>query len=243
MQEENSGDKMPDAGLITITLRRSHVRLAALLLVGFVLGYATAKIGNRAAGREAIQSGVSADRAPIVSSAPIKVDVSGRPARGDANAPVTIVEFMDYQCPYCARHFRETYHPLINANIGHLRYVVRQYPVSSLHPDALKAAEAAECAFEQGKFWEYHEALFERSPRLPLDTLKSIAARLRLDTSKFDGCVDSSEAERAVLRDLSDGKRYGVIGTPTFFVNGRAIVGAQPLTVIQAEIDRASEQR
>jgi protein-disulfide isomerase len=156
---------------------------------------------------------------------------------------VTLVEFTDYQCPYCARHFRTTFDSLIASNPGQLRYVVRNFPVTSLHADAEKAAEAAECAFDQGKFWEYHSALFKRSPRLAPDTLKAIAMQLGMNMASFQDCVASGKKESVIRHDMDDARQYGVQGTPTFFINGRIVVGAQPLAVFQGEIDRALQSR
>jgi protein-disulfide isomerase len=226
--------------LVTITLRRAHVRLAAFLLVGFGLGYGAARLQDSRSERSAATSPRSvSDGAIPTTAAPIRVDVAGRPAKGPDGAAVTLVEFTDYQCPFCARHFKETYAELLAANAGQLRYVIRNFPVTSLHPDAQKAAEAAECAFDQSKFWEYHNALFERSPTLPRDTLKRIAAQLGLNTARFTDCLDSGKKQAVVLRDMSDARRYGVRGTPTFFINGRILVGAEPIAVFQTEIDRA----
>jgi protein-disulfide isomerase len=227
--------------LVTITVRRVHLQMVGVLLVGFILGYAAA--GRRAAAPTEPQVTQAGTPQPGSDRAPITIDVSGRPATGPARAAVTLVEFTDYQCPFCARYFRETYDSLLRVNGNRLRYVVRNYPVNSLHPDAQKAAEAAECAFDQGKFWEYHRVLFERSPKLARDSLTHFAKRVGLDVSKFERCLDSGAKEAVVRRDLQDGRRYGVIGTPTFFVNGKILVGAQPLTVIQAEIDRAIASR
>jgi protein-disulfide isomerase len=242
-----AGDPGPirDTDLVTIKVRRVHVQFAVVLLLGFVLGYGAARLRDRSLPQplSTRSQGSVSDGALSAPTAPIRVDVAGRPARGPERAAVTLVEFTDYQCPYCARYFTQTYDTLLAANAGHLRYVVRNFPVTSLHPNAQKAAEAVECAFEQGRFWEYHNALFKRSPRFPLDTLKAIAAHLGLNTARFDDCLDSGKKEPVVRRDIEDGRHYGVQGTPTFFINGRIIVGAQPITVFQAEIDRALQDR
>jgi protein-disulfide isomerase len=245
-------DPRPDqreGDLVTITLRRAHIRLAAVLLLGFVLGYGAATLRDRklpegppVASRGSVSPETPPETLPAAAE-PIRVDVAGRPAWGPQRAAVTVVEFTDYQCPFCARHFRETYDQILAANPGRVRYVIRNFPVTTLHPDAQKAAEAAECALDQGKFWEYHKALFERSPKLPLDSLKGIAARLGLNRSKFEGCLDSGKKAPVILHDVQDGQRYGVRGTPTFFINGRIVVGAQPITVFQAAIDRAFQHR
>ena len=246
MEGGDPGSIGRDTDLLTIKVRRVHVRFAAMLLLGFVLGYGTARLRDRSLAESLpIRSQGSVSDGALLSApaAPIRVDVAGRPARGPERAAVTLVEFTDYQCPYCARHFRETYDTLLAANAGHLRYVVRNFPVTSLHRDAQKAAEAVECAFDQGRFWEYHNALFKRSPTFPRDSLTAIAAELGLNVPRFEDCLDSGKKKSVVLRDMEDGRRYGVRGTPTFFINGRMIVGAEPTTVFQAEIDRALQHR
>jgi protein-disulfide isomerase len=231
-----------DSDILTIRLRRAHVRLAAMLLVGFALGYGTATfIGRGSAPSSVIPSQGNSDAAPPTTAGPIRVETSGRPSRGPDRAAVTLVEFTDYQCPYCARHFRETFDSLISSKPGQLRYVVRNFPVTNIHPYAQKAAEAAECAFDQGKIWEYHSPLFKRSPRFPPDTLKAIAMQLGLNMATFQDCLSSGKKESVIRQDMNDARHYGVQGTPTFFVNGRIVVGAQPLSVFQDEIDRALE--
>ena len=241
MEEDHPEPIKRDSDILTIRLRRAHVRLAAMLLIGFALGYGTATFTNRssAASSDIKSQGPNPNAAPATASAPIRVETSGRPSTGPNQAPVTLVEFTDYQCPYCARHFRQTFDSLISNNPGQLRYVIRNFPVTSLHSDAQKAAEAAECAFDQGKFWEYHNALFKRSPRFPPDTLKVIARQLGLNMASFEQCLTSGKKESVIQKDMDDARQYGVQGTPTFFVNGRIVVGAQPLSVFQGEIDRA----
>lgn len=163
---------------------------------------------------------------------PLRFEVAdeGHPARGPATAPITIVEFSDFECPYCKRvlptleEVRETYGDQV-------RIVYRHYPLSS-HPNAQKAAEASLCARDQGKFWEMHDLLFAEQGQLSVDDLKEKAARLGLDGELFDECLDSSRYFEAVQADLRAGSAAGVDGTPSLFVNGRFISGAVPFQTV-----------
>lgn len=167
-----------------------------------------------------------------------RVAVSGSTGfvRGAREAPVTIVEFSDFQCPFC-KSVTATVKQVVERYPGKVKWVFRDFPIPSLHPAAPKAHEAARCAAEQGKFWEYHDLLFEKSPREAPDDLKQYAKDLKLDTASFAQCLDSGKHEAAVNRDVQEGMRLGVTGTPTFFINGRELVGAQPLTAFQKIID------
>lgn len=156
--------------------------------------------------------------------------------RGAKDAPVTIVEFSDFQCPFC-KNATVTVKQVVEKNVGKVKWVFRDFPIAGLHPAAPKAHEAARCAAEQGKFWEYHDLLFEKSPRQAPDELKQYAKDLKLDAASFVQCLDSGKHEAEVTRDIQEGSRLGVTGTPTFFINGRQLVGAQPSTAFQKIID------
>jgi len=163
------------------------------------------------------------------------------PVKGDSNAPVTIIEFSDFECPFCARFFTDTL-PQIQAkyiDTGKVKFVYRDFPLS-IHDNAQKAAEAAECAYDQGKFWEYHDLLFENQRSLTITSLKSYASQLSLDQSTFDSCLDSGKNAQEVKDDFQAGVNAGVSGTPAFFVNGVSLSGAQPFSafeqVIEAEL-------
>jgi protein-disulfide isomerase len=156
--------------------------------------------------------------------------------RGAKDAPVTIVEFSDFQCPFC-KNATLTVKQVVEKYSGKVKWVFRDFPIANLHPAAPKAHEAARCAAEQGKFWEYHDLLFEKSPRQAPDELKQYAKDLKLDSASFVQCLDSGKHEAEVNRDIQDGARLGVTGTPTFFINGRQLVGAQPSTAFQKIID------
>jgi protein-disulfide isomerase len=159
----------------------------------------------------------------------------GGASKGPKDAPVTIVEFSDFQCPYCARvlpavkKLEETYG-------DKLRVVFRHYPLP-IHPNAPKAAEAAACAQDQGKFWEMHDKLFSNQQKLQVADLKAAAAELSLDPQVFGQCLDSAQHEALWHADQEQGNAYGVSGTPAFFINGRFLSGAQPYENFSQVVD------
>jgi len=150
-----------------------------------------------------VVSGVSADNDPFW---------------GPEDAPVTIIEFSDFQCSFCQRHFDQTLPLLLDTYSDRVRYVYRDFPITTIHPQAFKAAEAAQCAFAQGQFWEYHDVLFQNQTALDVASLKKHATALGLDSGAFDECLDSGRYTEEVQADLDDGRSYGVNGAPTFFI-------------------------
>ncbi|HEU4828538.1 MAG TPA: thioredoxin domain-containing protein [Gemmatimonadales bacterium] len=201
---------------------------------------------RRVAALEAIEARMNRERNVTVHLQPLRLDVDdpAAPALGPANAPVTLVEFSDFQCPFCGR-FYPTLHRLAGTYGDKLRIVYRQYPIASLHPNAVKAAEASLCANEEGKFWEAHDLMFQEQDRLTVRELKAMAGRLGIDRGKFDTCLDSGRYTEQVQNDLADGARFGVTGTPALFVNGIPIDGgAVPyetvVRAIDAELARAN---
>ncbi len=158
---------------------------------------------------------------------------------GKEDAPITIVEFSDFQCPFCSRFDEDTLPELKEKYIdtGKVKFVYRDYPLE-FHQYAQKAAEASECADEQGKYWEYHDILFKNQDKLTVDDLKKYTAELKLDTTKFNECLDSSKYKEEVEKDFNDGQSYGVSGTPAFFVNGILISGAQPFSAFEEIIEQ-----
>ena len=182
------------------------------------------------------------------SSAPATVSAADRRALGRADAPVTIVEFSDFQCPYCRRHVSATLPALKTDYIatGKVRYVFRDLPIDSIHPHARKAAEAAHCAGEQGRYWEMHDVLFQHQRQLAAGNLKAHAGALGLDRDAFDACLDEGKHVKAVRDDEVAARSIGVTATPTFFigktrpdgtVEGIRIVGAQPIAAFRKAID------
>jgi len=169
----------------------------------------------------------------------IKASVDDDPSQGSKDASVTIIEFSDFECPYCARFYSQTM-PQIRMNYidtDKVKFVYRDFPLD-FHQYAKKAAEAAECADEQGKFWEFHDKLYENQNALDNESLKQYAKDMGLKTDQFNTCLDSGKMTQEVLKDLEDGSSYGVTGTPTLFINGIKVVGAQPYEVFQKIIDQ-----
>jgi protein-disulfide isomerase len=164
---------------------------------------------------------------------PSKAQVSFDPARlrGDPNAAVTIVEFSDFQCPYC-RKAEAAVKEVLAKHPGEVRLAYRDFPLRQIHPDAQSAAEASRCAEEQGKFWEYHDALFA-APKPDRDMQLQLAQNLGLDEKKFDACLSSGKYKEEIEQDLQDGMQAGVSGTPGFFINGIALSGAQPVSAFE----------
>jgi protein-disulfide isomerase len=170
----------------------------------------------------------------------IEVEAKG-PSRGPAAAPVTIVEFSDFQCPFCGREY-----PVIDKVMkeydGKVRLVFRHFPLD-FHPFAAKAAEAGACAADQGKFWELHDKMFSNQGKLAVDDLKGYAKSVGVDPAKFDKCLDSGEKKAQVEADQKAGAEAGVNGTPAFFVNGVFINGAVPYEQIKQAVDRELKKK
>jgi protein-disulfide isomerase len=164
------------------------------------------------------------------------VATNGAPFKGAEKAAVTIVKFEDFQCPYC-KTVQGTFPELLKRYDGKVRLVHKDLPLDAIHPQARQAAEAARCAGEQGKFWEYHDKLYANSPKAGVEELKSYAKEVGLNAVSFDQCYGSGKFRAAVQKDLNDGAQLGLTGTPTFFINGREISGAQPVEAFAAIID------
>ncbi len=179
----------------------------------------------------------------------VVLSIEGAPWKGEPTARVLLIEFSDYQCPFCARHVRETLPQIERDYIrtGKIRYMVRDFPLPT-HPRAFKAAEAAHCASDQGRFWEMYARLFEHQNALDLEVLVQHAQALGLDLAKFQKCLNEGQHAETVRRDLEEGRKAGVRGTPTFFLGvlepkslqvkvQRVIVGAQPYTAFREAIE------
>lgn len=169
---------------------------------------------------------------------PPSIDVAYDPARvkGDPKAPITIVEFSDYQCPFCKKT-ESTLKEILTKYNGQVKLAYLDFPLREIHPRAQPAAEAAHCAGEQGKFWEYHDALFEDQSKLAAADLLSRAKALKLDETSFQSCLESGRFKSKVEADLEAGNKAGVAGTPGFFVNGIFLSGAQPQAEFEKIID------
>jgi len=166
----------------------------------------------------------------------VDLGAAGHPTLGPKNAPVTVIEFADFQCPFCKRS--EDAVKAVREKYGdRVQLVFMDFPLS-FHPHAMPAANAARCAEAQGKFWQYHDALFADQSKLEPNDLKATAKTLGLDTAKFNACLDKNQYDQAIQKDLAEGHKLNVNGTPTFFIDGREVVGAQPTENFVSIIDQ-----
>ncbi len=176
---------------------------------------------------------------------PVKVGVGDFPMLGDKNAKVTVIEFADFRCPFCEQWFKATESNLMSdyVNKGKVKFYFRNY--AFLGPASTLAANAGECANDQGKFWAFHDYMYQHQPdesdtsMFTIDNLSQLAGTLGMDQSQFQTCLSTNQDDAKAAKDLSDGQAAGVNGTPTTFVNGVAIVGAVPYSQIKAAIDNA----
>ncbi len=215
------------------------IGIVQILLLAFV-ALNISNIGNNTVDLAGDSLPTGAAVADDIPTAPVDMKelLDDDAVKGDAKAPVTIVEFSDYECPFCAKFYTETYKQLEEKYIktGKVKFVYRDFPLS-FHPQAQKAAEAAECAGEQGKYYDMHNKLFESGVQGGVATFKKYAADLKLDTAKFNTCLDTGAMAAEIRKDFADGQNAGVQGTPGFFVNGKIISGAQPYSVFEQIIE------
>lgn len=185
---------------------------------------------------------------------PVTMNVGEGPMLGRADAPVTMIEFSDYECPFCRKYFSSTFQELKKAYIdtGKVRYIFRDFPLERIHPDARLAAEAAHCAGDQGKYWEMHDRLFTHQGAKKPDTLKSLAGDMKLDLTSFEVCLDNGKYAKAVNEHIAAGSAAGVTGTPGFFIGktqedntivATGMKGAQPAAVFSQVIDGLLDQK
>jgi len=179
----------------------------------------------------------------LVPPDPFRSDVGAEgPSRGAADAPVTIVEFEDFQCPFCKKA-QGTLEQVLLRYKDKVRVVHRDFPLQPLHPASQKAHEAARCAEEQGKFWEYRDLLYKNAPAAAPEQLNDYASRTGMDVTAFKQCLDSGKFKLVVQKDETEGNRLGVQGTPAFFINGRLLSGAQPENEFARVIDEELNKR
>jgi protein-disulfide isomerase len=188
-------------------------------------------------------------RAPAAPSQNVVLDLSNNPSKGEATAKLTLIEFSDFQCPFCGRHVRDTAAQLDKEYVstGKLRHVFMDLPLEMIHKVAFKAAEGAHCAGEQGKYWEMHDRLFENQNKLEL--LTPHAEAIGLNVPKFEECLNSGRHAAAIRQDIAEAEKAGVTGTPTFFLaytdpksskikTVRRLSGAKPYSAFKTEIDK-----
>jgi len=168
----------------------------------------------------------------------VGISIDNDAVLGDDDAPITIIEFSDYECPFCTRFYLNTLPQIKSEYIdtGKVKLIYRDYPLG-FHANAQKAAEAAECAGEQGKYYEMHDKLFDEGVNGGVSSFKQYAKEIGLNAGEFNECLDSGEMASEVQKDFQDGQRVGVRGTPTFFINGQYLSGAQPFEVFKQVIE------
>ena len=273
MSEENQTNEPSSNEESKITIKKSTYNnmlkgmVAIIAIATFLGGYAIGSFDNNSNSLSAdeIKEMISEIEAKAPTAIPQPTQGPGRPStpqifqvsldddpvKGDPDAPVTIVEFSDFQCPFCSRFFIQTL-PALQENYidtGKVKLVYRDFPIDSLHPNARPVHIAAECADEQGKFWEYHDVLFENQGqwnRLNSADLSSqlneYATSMGLNSASFDSCLSSQSIANEVNADYLQAAQYGASGTPTFFIGNEKngfikLVGAQPFSAFQAAID------
>lgn len=228
----------------TVTFKRSHF-YAVLTVLAFAAGVL---LGYVAWGMEPAGQTVQVVSPPsaAIAEAPATeepqyrrydIPIEKAYALGPEDAPITLVEFSDYECPFCRRWHDEVYEPLLAAYPGKIRFVYRHLPLTSIHPDAFPAAEAAMCAGEQDAYWQYHEKLFSNES-LGDTVYIQYAQDLGLDMKAFEACMSDHKYQEAIQADVDFAIDLGIRSTPTFFINGLAVVGAQPLDVFKQVIDK-----
>jgi len=229
-------DKTIQEGLYALSI----ALVVASVILSLSIVYAANNVSSNFAGNLLIPSDQQAPptQQPPEEPETVQVSADDDPGKGNANAKVTIIQFSEFQCPFAGRFARDTLPDIKKDYIdtGKVKFVYRDFIV---HSTSQKAQEAAQCANEQGKFWEMHDLLYQNQGALEVDDLKGYAQQLGLNTASFDSCLDSGKYESEVQKDTSDGRSYGVGGTPTFFINGKKLVGAQPYETFQQAIEEA----
>lgn len=228
------------------------VTVPILLVSSFIIGLVTGfliwglqgeKYRQQASSAEAalataVKSGsnatpVAANQAPRR----YKIPIEGAPSIGPENAAITIIEFSDYQCPYCTKWHQEVYHQLMETYKGKIRFIYKDFPLFSIHENAIPAAEAAYCAGEQNKYWEYHDRLFSGDAQLNLATYQQYASDVSLNIDKFNACITNRTYQKDVEANYEWAANLGIQSTPTFFINGLAMVGAQSYASFKQVVD------
>lgn len=227
--------------------------LVAFILLLLLIGFFAKRTLNY---YQQIQTG-TVDLSAFSSEAVSKVDASqtvqtinnsyinnfqSDPTLGPSDAVLTVVMFEDFECPFCGELFPDL-RATMNTYGDRVRFVYRDFPVASLHPDAEQAAQAGQCANEQGKFWEYHDLLFKNQDRLAIENLHGYATQVNLNMQQFDECLSSGKYAAEIQEDLNDGLQAGVVGTPTIFFNGNKVQGVLTLEGLNAIIEQFLNQK
>jgi protein-disulfide isomerase len=238
MPEDPTNVNKPARSVRAARLARSSraqrpVIYTALLVCGFLLGIASGFLiwgNNSPTLADSVNETQSLKR--------ISVEEGNNPSIGPADAPITIIEFSDYQCPFCQRWHDQVFQRLLDEYPTQVRIVYRDFPLESIHPESLPAAMAADCAGDQNAYWQFHDRLFSYEVDLGREAYLKYASELKLDMTAFTACLDSNKYEAEVRADMKYGSSLGVYSTPTFYVNGLYLLGAQPYDTFKALIDK-----
>jgi protein-disulfide isomerase len=216
--------------------RRGVGRIAGWVVLGAALGLAAGWLAWRGGGAAAARSGEGVEAAAGVDYVH-GVDVSNDPALGPPDAPITIVEFSDFECPFCSR-FAQSTAPALRRHYGErIRWIFVNYPLRSIHPNAYEAALAGECAAEQDRFWPFYDALFGGRYELSSSGYAAAARDIGVDEKRFETCYRNADHAPEVALDIQEGEKFYILGTPTFYVNGKRMEGAQRPEAFAAVID------
>lgn len=241
----NSGNNVSNTtSSDTITIKKdslwkySTFVLAAILIVGAFVFFMGDKNSAGPTGNVVEQPG---EQLPTQPTSKVEVNIEGAPFKGENDAPVVMVEYSDYECPFCGRFYSQTLPQIQKEYIdtGKVKLVYKDFPLS-FHPNAQKAAESAECARDQKKddgYWNMHDKIFENQQSINVENYKKWAREIGLNGAQFDSCLDSDKFASAVQKDFNEGTEDGVQGTPAFFINGKLISGAQPFSAFKQAID------
>ena len=233
---KETAHQSPNPYLIPLSILVAGMMIAGAVMYANKGGTASSASGGLAAGAgEAAGGGAPADPKALADDDPVL---------GNPDAPVTVVEFSDYQCPFCGRFYKTVEKQLIDTYVktGKVKFVYRDF--AFLGDESQWAAQAANCAGDQGKYWQYHDYLFdhqqgENEGAFSKANLKRFAKDMGLNNAQFDLCLDSGKHEAEVAKDVEAGRQFGVGGTPTTFINGKLIAGAQPFAAFEQAIEEA----
>lgn len=229
-------------------IKTTQILVSLLVVAAFLIGVLVTKVqylekGQSTAAAPTAQVPAQGNQPPAPGA---KVDVSSGkfPLLGKSDAKVTVIEFADFRCPFCEKFYTETESQIIKdyVDTGKVKFAFRNY--AFLGPASIVAANAAECANEQGKFWEFHDYLYKNQPSesdtslYVTDKLTTIAGQLGMNTNQFSSCLSANKYDKDASQDLADGQKAGVTGTPTVFINGISVVGAQPYSAFKTIIDQ-----
>jgi len=239
---ENPSPLIPPQSPNTITFKRSHL-YAVMIPLAFVLGLSVGFLfwGRNQPQSAPAQAAVQDGQVATPTQQPIRrydVPTGDNPSLGPANAAITIIEFSDYQCPYCRKWEMEAWPQIQAAYPGKIRLVYRDFPLYSIHPESESAAIAAWCAGDQNKYWEFHDLLFSDTLPLGQDSYIKYASQVNLNADQFKQCITTQKFKDTVSNNYTYASNLGVSSTPTFFVNGIPLVGAQPFESFKQLIDK-----